>query len=340
MNGNKLSCIDDISEICQPGAKLKTKLELPEAQGCRPILPVMIVRGKEDGPKMVILAAQHGRELHGPIGIARVFEALDPAEMNGTLVMLPILNPLAMRMRQQDYPCEYNRYRPAQTTDWNMNRTWGQNINSYSGVITSFVGEGFVKNADIVIDLHGWGSASTAWSDNRELLLAFGVEISLLYQDFSTSHPGMLDGYASRNGVKAMLVELAPQNQLDPEVVKIAERGILNVLREEKMLSGKLELPARQYLCGCGEETVLATDSDGIVEPMVKLGDYVSKGQLLARQWSLDDLEIINEFVAPHDGPVAVIGGQTIGEDTPPSCVFCAGQNVAVVRRCKEIISN
>ncbi|MBN2640588.1 MAG: succinylglutamate desuccinylase/aspartoacylase family protein [Victivallales bacterium] len=341
MDIKKMYSWGDVPDVCPPGGKIKMSVELPDsAQGCRPVLPVMIVRGATDGPRMLILAGQHGRELHGPVGIARAFERIEPSEIRGTLVMMPVLNPLAIRMRRQDYPGEDSRYRQGQIADWNMNRTWGRQIHTYAGIISSFVEDGFVSGADVVLDLHGWSSATTAWSNDRELLMSFGVDICLLYPDFSDSLPGMLDACSAQHGAKIMLVELAPQNVLIPDVVDVAENGIINALRSQKMLSGKPVLPARQYLCRPNEESSLTVAAEDIVEPLTLPGEYVRENQVLARQWSLDKLELIEEFRAPHDGLVTVAGGAFMGEDIPASCVYSPGQRVVMIRRCMEIIDN
>lgn len=332
-------------EQCPTGQKTRLAFECPmHAQGVRPVLPVLVARGTAPGPLAVIVAGQHGRELHGPAGLARVFERLAPQKLRGTAVFLPCLNPAGMRMHSQDYPSEASRYRAGADNDCNMNRKWGQGAKTYSGCITDAVAAAFIDHADVVADLHGWASVSTAWGAerDRDLVLAFGLRMNHLRPaEAPCHHAGMLEAYVTGRNIPFVLAELAPQHNLNRESLSECERGIWNVLRHAGLLDDPVERPPEQFVAPSGQgETEVRSEGEGLCEPLVNQGDRVEKGQPIARLWSLDDFSDAETFGAPHDGVVFNLLRFRWGEDTPPSAIVHAGSMVALVQELTEVIDH
>ncbi|HRG16633.1 MAG TPA: succinylglutamate desuccinylase/aspartoacylase family protein, partial [Pseudomonadota bacterium] len=54
--------------------------------------PVIVVHGPTVGPRICLTAAVHGDELNGIEIIRRLMNELDPAEMSGTVIGVPIVN--------------------------------------------------------------------------------------------------------------------------------------------------------------------------------------------------------------------------------------------------------
>ena len=72
-------------------------LELPITRlvtGADVSLPVRVVHGREDGPTVWVSAAIHGDEVVGVEVIRQVLAGLDPKQVRGTLVAVPIVNVL------------------------------------------------------------------------------------------------------------------------------------------------------------------------------------------------------------------------------------------------------
>ena len=173
------------------------------------------------------------------------------------------------------------------------------------------------------------------------LVLAFGLHVNQVRPAGAPPAQGMLEGYALSKRIPFMLAELAPQNQLDRGTVGECERGLFNVMRQLGMLSGELALPAEQMLTQMGcTETLLKSEREGLCEPLVDNGETVREGQVLARLWSLDSFDVLEEFVAPHDGLVINILRFSWGEDNPPSAVVHPGSAIVLVRELGESIRN
>ncbi|TGS82254.1 N-alpha-acetyl diaminobutyric acid deacetylase DoeB, partial [Mesorhizobium sp. M2D.F.Ca.ET.178.01.1.1] len=67
------------------------------------------------------------------------------------------------------------------------------------------------------------------------------------------------------------------------ETVRIARRGILNVLRHVGIASGAVEKGTTQWLDMPSGDCFAFAEDDGMIETMVDLGEPVEEGAVLAR---------------------------------------------------------
>jgi uncharacterized protein len=320
------------------------------AQGVKARIPALTVTGARHGPLAVIMAGQHGRELNGIVAIERVFNGLRPAAMSGTVVFLPVMNPLAIRMRRQEYPIEETRYRPTGVSQelFNMNRTWPGSPprDAYAAEVTAAAWETYVRHADVVLDLHGWSGCSLclAWSHKRHLRLLreYGFPWHLVEEEPPKRDTGMIEGAAFAAGNPYVVTELVPQNTIDNASVGYAVRSMGNLLKSAGILKGKPVRPAVQYEFAASHvETPLTTSAEGVLVCHVAKGDWVRKGQTVARVLSLETLDTTWQFRAPHDALVYNIGsGLSWGEDFQDSAVVYPGQTVGLLKKPTRILRN
>ena len=108
--------------------KYRSSLETKRCiQGVRVSLPVLTVQGRRPGKTAVIMAAQHGTELNGIAVIERVFSRLDPRQLKGRVVFLPVMNPIGVRAHIGSYPIGDGD---------NMNRVWWEALTAPSLVVS------------------------------------------------------------------------------------------------------------------------------------------------------------------------------------------------------------
>src|SRR4051794_39702794 len=121
-------------------------------------IPVIIVRGQEDGPVVWMHGCVHGNEYCGTYSIHEFTRSLDPASLKGAVVALPILNLAAFRSRQRSSPFEiFNN------TD--MNRCFPGNPNGgMTEQMAYVVFEELKKTATHFIDFHTAYTADTRWA--------------------------------------------------------------------------------------------------------------------------------------------------------------------------------
>ncbi len=318
------------------------------AQGIKVRLPVLTIIGVRPGPFVLIISSQHGREINGIAAIEKVWNNLHPEKIRGRIVFLPVMNPLAVRMRSQDFPVEQPRYRPTGIDGclYNMNRKWSfsREDETYAASVAQVVWKTYWRYADFSLDLHGWTdrSLSLAWGHRRylKLLRSYGFPYHVVLEKLPST-PGMSETAAFQAGICHLVNELAPQNRIVLEIVNQAATCILNLLKSAGVLEGKPVLPAVQYEFNQNHEEIQAkAPVEGLLIPEKKPGEFVLKGQVVARIVSLETLKTIWEFSAPKDSLVFNSGGGPWGEDYLDSNIVSPGQLVALLKVPDTILKN
>ncbi len=344
----------------RPG-KHRSFLEMPHyVQSVKARLPVLTVTGARAGPLAVIMAGQHGRELNGVAAIEKVFHELDPHALKGTAVFLPVLNPLAVLSRRQDFPVEEFRYRrmglnmltpradTAPDFNYNMDRCWRESpaAATYAAAAAEAVWQTWLRHADWCLDLHGWTSAFAplAWSmrQHAAFLRSFGLPCyQLRAPRLADPAAGMSSVRAFHAGIPLIVAELPPQNFVDPASAASGRRGILNSFKFHGMLPGRPELPPVQYeLRQGGKDAVMVTDAEGLLIGEIPPGAWARKGQVAARVFSLETFENLWSFIAPFDGLVFSNGRGLWGEDVREHAVVYPRMRVGMLRQVARIIRN
>src|SRR5262245_20615710 len=60
------------------------------------LIPITVIRNGK-GPTVLVLGGNHGDEYPGPIAILKLMRELQPADVSGTLILLPTLNQPAVK---------------------------------------------------------------------------------------------------------------------------------------------------------------------------------------------------------------------------------------------------
>ena len=89
------------SASAAPGAVARGAIPVTTLAGGTPLeIPVVVVNGAGDGPCFWVNGAIHGDEPEGPLACQIALAEVDPAQLNGTLVMCPVMNVPACPARQ------------------------------------------------------------------------------------------------------------------------------------------------------------------------------------------------------------------------------------------------
>jgi predicted deacylase len=292
-------------------------------------IPIHVIAGAKPGPTLVLTATQHGDEV-GPITVFKeLVSRLNPSEMIGSVVLMPVLNPIAFEMGQRSTWVDGQ----FDGTTGNMNRLWPGNPQGFvTERIVAAVASEVLSKADYVIDFHGSTSSSLSvyysylmpgdgsiGTVARELVTVFGMEIIMRRPGRQVGSAGMSLADFAYNELKipAFVCELGDFYGLEPEraarpaedlrrsVPEVGVTGVLNVMKYLKMIPGQFRLPCKQVIVS--PETRCQPSAGGILVPEVTrqdIGCIFPRGAVLGRVFSpftLDELDVIR---APYEANI------------------------------------
>ena len=259
-------------------------------------IPVPLVTIKNgDGPTLLLSAGNHGDEYEGQVIIRRLIHELDPADINGRLILLPALNYPAMLANQRVSPLDQG----------NMNRSFpGIEDGPPTAAIADYVTRHILPLADAGIDLHSGGSAAyylplaflctAADADitrqNLALVDAFGAPHTFVVRgENSTSG---FDPVAHRHGLPFISTELCGGANVDRAATDIGLRGVDNVMRHLGIIEGASGPgSATRFMNGIDGSYQVSAAYSGIFEPERQLGEEVGAGDVAGRLYSAEEVD-------------------------------------------------
>jgi hypothetical protein len=266
------------SATAAPGEMDTGRLEVGETRdGTAVGLPVAVVNGARSGKTLYVQAASDGDELNGVGVVNRVVPRLDPEELQGTILVVGIVNYHAFQVAEHRNPID----------DTKMNRAYpGDEDGTSSERIAAATFEAATR-ADYVLDLHQ-GSTSRMLDEVRvrcgrhhrlhdeclELAKVFGCGYILDQK----GPDGQLARAAPDDGVPTIDPELGGAIGWDEESIEKGVRGVFNVLRYYGFLDGEAEQD-RQYRATGFDQ--YGSPNGGLVTFEKDLGDRVRTGDTL-----------------------------------------------------------
>ncbi len=299
-------------------------------KGVRVRLPAHVVTGKRAGPTLYIQACQHGTEINGWAACREILERVRPEELRGTLIVVPVANPIALQARLHGYPDEAP----------NKNRVWPGDPQGpfLPHRMAAALWRRYIRHADTVIDFHCWGDMGLpmAWTQIGlpDLIRAFGTPY--LMELRRNPNLRMLGLACQDHGIPCCALEMIPQNRIAPESVRLGVTGALNLLRFTGMLEGEMEYPPRRYVCAPGPEDVsLTVSTEGMWMPLAERGKPAKKGQVLGRVHDWLTLEVLEEIAAPWSG---LVYSDRAPWDRPNTNLVEPGDAVATMRKLEAVL--
>jgi uncharacterized protein len=275
------------SASAAPGQKATGHLEVPAGVDPGTNIPVVLVNGAKPGPVLALVSGAHGTEYASILAVERLIVDLDPAEISGTVILIPLVNIASFEQKVPHVNPVDNK---------SMNRCYpgkadGTQTDRASFLITKQV----VDRSDFLIDFHGgdldeslrpyayWGPTGNDSQDriSKEMVLSFGLDHIIIWHDRPSDLAASryLDNTAALRGKPSIVVEAGYAGTVETDDVALLVNGALSCMRALKMLPGKphyIENPV--WL----EKIVdLSSDGPGIWYPLVKRGSYVQEGMKL-----------------------------------------------------------
>ena len=294
--------VGDVS--AEPGTREQGYIEGVElTTGDSIDIPVVVLNGSKEGPTALLFSTQHGKELQGTaVTHEMIHERLSPEEVAGTVIAIPVANPLAFM---------HATYR-----SWIDNRDVGYvNVENPEGNTTerlaSAIWENAWSKADIVVNYHCNDHPDSLYfqiiepteeteADVERAAEAFGIT-TIRKDDIVESGPGpigadrvpTLSNKGAAEGIPELMVEFIDGRYLDETSLRVGVDGTLNVLREFDLLEGEpsegpqedITLVPCQYTGGHGVNRahgMVRNDSGGILYPRQPTGEFVAEGETVA----------------------------------------------------------
>jgi uncharacterized protein len=297
-----------------PGQKATGTIEVPAGVDAATSIPVVVVRGAKPGPVLALVSGLHGTEYASIIALEKLIPALDPAQVVGTVIIVPLVN---IQSFEQKVPHvnpvdgkSMNRFYPGKSDGTQTERA--------SWLITQQV----VERCDYLIDYHGgdldenlrpysyWPKSGNAKQDatTRDMVLAFGLDHVIVWSDRpkDPNASRYLDNTANTRGKPAIAVEAGYSGTVQPDDVQALVNGTLNVMRYLKMLPGAPALA--NHPVWIGKIDTVASDHAGIFYPLVQRGTYVGQGMKIGYVTDYFG-NTVYEATAPAPGVVLYICG-------------------------------
>jgi len=287
-------------------------IEVPAGVDAATSIPVVVVHGARPGPVLAIVSGAHGTEYASIIAVERLISELEPAQLDGTVILVPLVNRASFDQKVVHVnPVDgksMNRFYPG--------RADGTQTERASERITKEV----VERCDHLIDLHGgdldeslrpysyWTRTGREAQDrtSKGMVLAFGLDHIIVSTDRPTDPAASryLENTATVRGKPSITAEAGHAGTVETEDVEALVRGCLGVMHFLKMLPGKAA--AVQNPVWIESVANVTSDEAGIFYPQVRRGTYVAKGATIGHVTDLFGKTIF-EAKAPAAGIVLYV---------------------------------
>ena len=266
------------------GQKATGYIEVPAGVDAATSIPVVVVNGAKPGKVLALVSGAHGTEYTSIIALEKLIEKLDPAQISGTVIIVPLVN---IPSFEQKVP----HVNPVDRVS--MNRMYpGKMDGTQTQRVSFLITRDVVEKCDHLIDLHGGDLDESLrpysyWTKtgnepqgafSREMLLAFGLDTIIISADRPKDPAASryLENTATTRGKPSITVEAGHAGTVEADDLAVLVDGCLNVMRFLKMLPGTVK-PV-EHPVWIEKVAEITSEQTGIFYPLVKRGTYVEQG--------------------------------------------------------------
>ncbi|MFM8984938.1 MAG: succinylglutamate desuccinylase/aspartoacylase family protein [Planctomycetia bacterium] len=292
-------------------------------------LTVMVGPQARDGQGLVAFGSNHGNEYEGPMVIKGLLREIEPRDVLGRVILVPVLNVSAFKSGTRESVADDGVTLSSAFVD-GAGRTPA--LAGITHRIAAFVRESIWPRVHVVIDLHSGGpgfrfahcSSFHPLEDREQSRVIeetarwFGTPLVMSYQNQT---PGLLPSEAERLGKITVGTELGCGSAVDIDGVRYGRQGVLAALIRHGLMRGTIE-PIAHHADGTQRRGELVSRDcftvapfTGHYQPLLPCGTAVEKGQVVGL---LHDFERIDEEPWPvRAGVTGVVVAQGYAARTP-----------------------
>jgi predicted deacylase len=261
-------------------------------------IPIHVVKNGA-GPTALFTGGVHGDEFEGQIAVSRLARELEPEGIRGRVIMIPAV----------DMPAALASTRLCPVDGKDLNRCFpGTPKGTFSDKLAHFIDSVILPMVDVSVDVHSGGTGmDTALSTNMHFLAdagqmartlaaaeAFGAPYNCVF--WSVDEGSTLPSACEARGILSLGTELGGRGGVNVEGVRIAERGLRNILKHMDMMEGAPDTAQRsgaargQHMMVPGGSHFIFAPANGIFEPTGMVGDAVEAGSVAGWIHFVDEL--------------------------------------------------
>lgn len=242
--------------------------------GSEVVGPVVVVHGARPGPVLCLTAGVHGDELNSVEIVRRIANRVEPGDLGGTLIAVPVVNLFGFSRNSRYLPDrrDLNRFFP------------GTRYGSIASRIANSFFTEVMSHCEALVDLHT-GSfdrrnlpqvrADLSRPEVSEFARGFGATPVL----HSKGSRGMLRTAAIHVGIPAVTFEVGGPGELEPIEIAHGEQALDTLMHKLGMTRNLPEWDAPQPIFY--ESKWVRADAGGLLLSRVVLGERVEPGQVL-----------------------------------------------------------
>jgi predicted deacylase len=264
------------------------------------LVPLTVINGLQgtNANGVICFGGTHGNEYEGQIAVKRLCTELDPERISGRVVLIPQLSESACVANTRTSPLD----------GVNMNRAFpGNPRGTVSSRIASFVKRVIFPLGRVVIDIHAGGREGAfplcasfhpipdpeQRAEIATVSRLFDTPFAFIYA--STMASGLLTDEAEAEGKITIGGEFGSGEATNRAGVRHAMEGVRNVLKHYGQLEGEIVslrppgAEATKLVKADHLESYVPCPRDGVWEPTVELGAFVSQGDIIGRLHDFSD---------------------------------------------------
>lgn len=266
------------------------------------------------GPRLLLMAGNHGDEYEGVFALGHILRALDTARIRGAVTILPMSNVHAVMGARRRSPLD----------NGNLNRAFpGNPAGTPTERLAHYLEHTLFPQHDVVFDIHSGGTSmehlTTALIERqptpemmeraRDLLEHLGQDYAFVAENGYDSPTSM--GAAARAGAIGVSGEFGGGATVTPETMENTKRAIdrllmrLGITEEPLISEAKASAPTRVLALQNHDQAIFATRR-GWFEPVVSLGQTVAAGDVAGYYHDLERPDLEPEVLTFRRGGIVL----------------------------------
>ena len=257
-------------------------------------IPIVCIKNGK-GPTFLLTAGTHGDEFDGQVALLNLARELDPARVQGRVIIIPSLDLPAVEVGHR--LCPYDGK--------DLNRVFpGNRLGSFTEMLADYVTRVLLPITDYQMDLHTGGTwHDTAFNTcshfvddpkqmkaNIDLGMAWGAPYHAVLREIDHTNSFMTT--CDHLGIPALSCEFGGLASINNLALAEIEKGVRNMLKLHKIIDGELETPKTPTkLLGVPDPTraIAFAPHGGLFHAMHLGGAWIEEGQLAGRIYDFHD---------------------------------------------------